>query len=1272
MPSSPARFQLISGNRLDALAARLGARLAQPPAGADADDLRPETVLVPQPALRHWLLQALAERHGIAANLDIRTPTDLVWALLRAERPELPVASPWDPERLRWPLYALLSDPEAALPQAVRAHLQAAGGGDAAALARFALAGQLAQAFDRYLGYRADWLARWDAGEDRDDWQAALWRLLRGRMGEAPHRAALIAEWLRRHDRGGPSGAGASRPPALPPRLSAFGTLHVPPDQLRMLGVAAQWCAVDFYLPVPSAEYWGDVEALRTRLREGGPDALPAALAEHQADNPLLAAWGAGGREIVAQLFSYDYVAPEREIEDFVPPGRDTLLHRLQDDVLRRAPPQAGEALAAGDVSLQLHACHSRLREVEVLHDRLRAMLDPDSPEGRAFDPPLQPREVAVMAPDIGAYLPLARAVFGGFDAGDPRHIPFSLADRPLAQSHPLLAAFLDLLDLGDTPLRAGAFLDLLSVPAIAQAQGLDAGALARLAQWCEAAAIRWGEDADARVRAGVGRWREYSFDFGFDRLLAGYAAGSDALLPGPGGDGLPLAPVPLLEGADAEGLDRALAVYTRLRALAAWMRAPHEAQAWAERLGQDLQGLLAPVPADGAEAQARQRLLEALDGLAVDAAAAGATALPAAVVRTALRERLLQPPRQQPWLSGGVTFAGMVPLRTVPFRVVCLLGLDADAFPRRDGGADIQRTVDALQGRAERRLGDRSVREDDRFLFLQLLCAAGEVFYLSYGGKDARDGSVREPSAVVSELLEVVERMHGADARVRLCLEHPLQPFSVAAFGPATAQAAQAGDARETGSALARFSYRREWRVAPVAADALRAPPPFVPPQWAIDVADADAADAASAADVPPDRDTLQEFFANPARAWLRERLGLRLGERSRTVDDDEPLGEDGLLRHAVLRALLRDLDDAHGGQAGEARPVRAEAAEAADAGSASAGGGIDAAAVDRTAVDSAAVDSAARDDDALARELRARGALPPGLDGERLVDDIRPLAQAFRRGVGRVRAGAEPTRVPVESAAPVAFRFDDVWRDAEGRHLRLAIEPGKANGKRLLRAGLDHLLLAAVHGPGARTVLVTEWDRKSEKEKQQPPDAVALQARPFEAEEARRRLVALLALMRRSADRPLAFAPNASWVYVDALRQEPKKNASPPGHAEAWNKARETFAPDFGDFGEVNDRWIGLAFRPDGLFDAVDSVHARDFAETARAVFDALPRWDALPLNAAEEAPGAAAATATAPPTKAPGKRATRKPAADKSAADKSAADESADAADNDGDGA
>lgn len=302
---------------------------------------------------------------------------------------------------------------------------------------------------------------------------------------------------------------------------------------------------------------------------------------------------------------------PHSELECFVAPGRDTLLHRLQQDVLDRAAP-AASAFDPGDVSLQLHACHSKLREVEVLHDQLRGLLDDPR-----FDPPLQPSEIAVLAPDIAEYLPLARAVFGGLAPDDPRWIPFSLADRPQVQSHPLVPLLPVLIGLADAPLTAGLFRDLLATPAIAHALGLDAARRARIDDWFEAAGVRWGEDAQARERAGAGRWREYSFDFGIERLLGGYASGDAAEV---GTDAALIAPYPELEGADAELLDGALALYRRLRTFAAWAREPREAGEWRETLAALLQALLAPVPQDDAEAQARRLLLETLDDFADEA----------------------------------------------------------------------------------------------------------------------------------------------------------------------------------------------------------------------------------------------------------------------------------------------------------------------------------------------------------------------------------------------------------------------------------------------------------------------------------------------------------------------------------------------------------------------------------------------------------------------------------------------------------------------------
>lgn len=876
-------FHLVSSNRLDWLARRLCERLRRAP---EPLSLQADTVLIPQPTLRRWLQAELARELGIAANLDFPTPSEWVWRLLRAAHPDLPVRSPWDADALRWRLFALLGD--AQLPDAVHDYLQRSGNmaaaerlRDGSALSRWNLAQALASAFDRYQAYRRQWLEAWEHGRDAapdlrsDDWQAQLWRRLRAQT-KVPPRSQLLGDWLRRFD-----GTGEA-PPGLPPRLSAFGTIHVSPDVLRMLAVAAQHCDLEFHRPSPCEEYWGDVESLRARLQRDGADALPAALAETQHDNPLLQAWGAAGRDFVAQLFSYELVQPDSEREGFAAPPRDTLLHALQADVLQRAAPQVLPSFDANDASVQIHACHSRLREVEVLHDRLLDLLNRDET--------LQPSDIAVLAPNIGDYLPLVRAVFGGVERDAARFIPFTLSDRPQAQSHPLVGLFLALLELRDSRRTVSEIRDLLAVPAVMAALHFAESDLQRLDAWFAAAGIRWGDDEAMRAQLGFGRWREYSFDFGIDRLLLGYASGEIGDV-GEDGDVGGIAPFAQLEGADAQRLDGLLRVLDVLRELSAWQRAPHAASEWRQRLGEDFLALLPKRALDDAESGARRTVLEALKQFAEQAGDTGlleTSALPLDVVAAALRESLEAPSPHQPFLGGGVTFAGMVPLRTVPFKAICLLGMDADAFPRREPGGDVNRMLAQLRGGA-RKLGDRSVREDDRFLFLQLLSAASDVFYISYGGRDARDGSVREPSALVSELLDAAQRHFpaDADARKRLCIEHPLQPFSAQAFG--------AEDAR-------RFSYRGEWRQ-PVAATRLRVPQDFV------------------AAPLPPredddgefDLDALQRFFANPPRHFLRRRLDLALPRIDADDEDREPLGDNALQMHRLVSTLLHEeLDDA------------------------------------------------------------------------------------------------------------------------------------------------------------------------------------------------------------------------------------------------------------------------------------------------------------------------------------------------------------------------
>ncbi len=526
-------FHLHYDTSLKRLADRLADLLARQPAD---DLLRPQTVLVPQRGLQQWLVQHLAQRHGIAANLEFIEPARLVWRILRAEQADLPPVSGFDREVLRWRILGLLRDPSTPAP--VRALL----GADADDLQAFELSAHLAQLYERYQGYRRDMLEGWARGSEHEDPQAELWRCLT--RADESSRSHLLGRFLERH-----AALDAPPPADLPARLFAFGIINVSPDVLRVLGVLGRHCALHFFMPTPCREYWGDLPDRRARAdRLQAGESLFA-----EPDNRLLVSLGGVGRDFVAQLFSYEHVQPDvEELADEADPPRGTLLERVQADVITLAAPdrEARRAMPdAADRSLQVHVCHSPLREVQVLHDQLLDRLQ--------RNPELQPRDIAVMVPDLARYAPCVEAVFGALATEDPRRIPWTVADRPMADTHALVALFMDLLGLPASRLAAGEVMDVLAVPAVLRGFGLDEDVLETLRGWIHDAGIRWGEDAEDRRAHGVPAFEEYSWRFGRRRLLLGYMSGepaADALLDG-------VAPLTDIEGADTAALGALFAV---------------------------------------------------------------------------------------------------------------------------------------------------------------------------------------------------------------------------------------------------------------------------------------------------------------------------------------------------------------------------------------------------------------------------------------------------------------------------------------------------------------------------------------------------------------------------------------------------------------------------------------------------------------------------------------------------------------------------------------
>ncbi|HZW74408.1 MAG TPA: exodeoxyribonuclease V subunit gamma, partial [Caldimonas sp.] len=521
------------------------------------------------------------------------------------------------------------------------------------------------------------------------------------------------------------------------------------------------------------------------------------------------------------------------------------------------------------DESIAVHACHGPTRELEVLHDQLLALFD------RA--PTLDPQDVVVMTPSIDAYAPAIDAVFG---CARPS-IPFRIADRSARRQHEVSDAFLRALELLRGRLPAPAVLDLVALEPVRTRFDIAAEELERLRSWVADAGVRWGADGEHRAEVGQPSCTDNTWRFGLDRLLLGYALPGDSEEPFGG-----VLSYDDVEGSDAALLGRFAELCATLARFRAALRAPRHPTAWREVLGGLREALLATTPANAFQ---HQGIGAALDTLAQCAAAGGFTgAIDLDAMRALLEAELERDVSPRGFLTGAVTFCELVPMRTIPFRVVCLIGLNDDGFPRARRAPGFDRMA------AHPQLGDRTARDDDRYLFLEALLAAREHLVITYVGQSISDNSERPPSVVVTELLDALDQSFvdpaGVPVRQRVVRRHPLQPFSPSYF-----RAAPAGDAART-----LFSYdATNW----AAARALLGPHAEAPGFLAAPLP-AEPIDTVAL-------DDLVRFFENPSRWFLQRRLGIFLGREAPLLEAREPIELDNLaiwrIGDSVLRHLLR-----------------------------------------------------------------------------------------------------------------------------------------------------------------------------------------------------------------------------------------------------------------------------------------------------------------------------------------------------------------------------
>ncbi|MDF7670405.1 exodeoxyribonuclease V subunit gamma [Orbaceae bacterium ESL0721] len=866
-------FTIYHSNQVDLLESLVSELIRRDPL---SDIFMPEVILVQSQGMAQWLQIALANDLNIAANIAFPFPNQFIQQLSQLLLPNAPITD--NMESMTWQIFSLLPtlldrpefrplnhyiNGESSNSVSVNSKsidnkfIDSKNNSDEIKQIRiYQLAVRIARLFDQYLVYRPDWIAEWEAGErvpalnrhTAEQWQAELWREII-KSNAQYHRNSLYKQMSAKL-------ADPNFDPSclktLPNRIFIFGIVSLPPIYLELLYALGQHIDIHLMFNNPCRWYWGDIIEKQLTAVEGA-DKIP---------NPLLTSWGKLGRDNLFLLQDFDN---KRDIELFADYESTNLLHTIQQDILDLYRDEAQKrTVSVDDNSISFHICHSEQREVEVLHDYLLSLFD--------HNPDLELRDCVVMVSDIDRYVPYIQAVFGNSDAfanSSRRYLPYTISDQKARTIDPIVQGFFAILDFPDSRFTTEDLFNLLEIPAIAEKFAITESQLTLLRTWIIESGIRFGL-ADA-----------HSWLFGLERLLLGYLIDSEQgiwqqILPYNGATGL-----------DAELIGQLAEFLTTVRRWFTILSEPKSAAEWQDYCAQLCDDFF--VATDQNEAifqlikEEWQKLLTAAN--VID------EPISIAILLSAMQSRLEDRQLAHNFLTGKINFCTMMPMRSIPFKVVCLLGMNDGTYPRTLLPLDF----DLIAFHSRR--GDRSRRNDDRYLFLEAILAAQERLYISYIGRDIKDNSERYPSVLVDELWEYIAQNY------TVCQDQKSNIRSDKTDDNLATEKGTAFNFLKINHSRTPFnpenylndpkSYAAEWLPAAAKQGKLH---PFI-------------------ADLPPtvidkiDIDDLKRFYRHSIRYFLQHRLHYYLDHLDETLPDSENFTLDDLKRYQLNRSILQQL---------------------------------------------------------------------------------------------------------------------------------------------------------------------------------------------------------------------------------------------------------------------------------------------------------------------------------------------------------------------------
>ena len=807
-------FILHSSNKTENLLIHLSSVIENMPLSQPFDK---EVFLIQSQGMERWLSQQLASHFGVWCNFDFLFPGKFFSTLASKIDKQLNDAL-FDRDLMLWRFELLLRDLNGDGFKPLQNYLQ----GENKELKRFQLAQQLSQIFDQYQMMRPDMLDLWQQGRtlyqsDTELWQRELWLQISQSTGNK-HRGALWQEAINTLNQC----AENDFSDILPERLFIFGLNTLPPLFLGFLQALSRHCDVHLFLLNPAQVYWADlVNKKQFDIDSEG--------------HPLLSALGQQGREFQQMLleqarFSY-------EPDSFDEPEITNNLQQLQADILNN---QLDGCKLDKDNSLSIHACHSRRREIEILKDQILLSLEQN--------PDLELRDIVVMAPDIQQYTPFISATFS--------NIQHAIADKTLRLSNTTLDVFIRFLKLSQGRFGWQGILDLLEQEVVFTNFSLSASDLELIKHWVADTQVRWGKSAVHKKDLGFPEFNQNTWQAMLDRLLMGYAVGNDEVFV----DGV--LPYKEIEGSSAQVLGGLNDFIQLLFKASDDLKHATSLSNWRNRLYRYADQLISSKSSN--QQLERQQLNELLDELIAITQIHNEN-ISLDIVVAWLESQLSESKSSNGFLRGQLTFCSMLPMRSIPFKVIALLGLNEGEFPKIDRHLSFDLIAHNF------RLGDRSRRTDDRYQFLEILLSSRQQLIITYIGQSNQNNAEISPSVVISELLDVLNNYYQLD---NLVTKHPIQPFSPQYFNEDPELFSFSSADYETVLSLQKIQNK--------------------PQHWWQKTLDHKETEIITL-------NELFSFYRHPQQYFIQQQLGLRFNDISAEAEEREPFSIHGLDAYAI-----------------------------------------------------------------------------------------------------------------------------------------------------------------------------------------------------------------------------------------------------------------------------------------------------------------------------------------------------------------------------------